>query len=240
MSLGGGDALARGAKSANFAGAASISQFEDDLIFRPEIVAEKYGLTQEEIEQYQALRNAGEKVPDLPLKEDNLGFEVTDKRHSYLDTRLQEAEPIVSEETPKYPEKQYANFKPILDRVLVKRISLDKECEVLSDGSLRNKRTGFVIPAKYRQHNNTGVVLAIGGFVVIGGVKTPLSEVVNPGDIVSFGEYNVEKMILPDDQVLALCDAIQFNYVAEEEDLNLVRVQDIRSVRKPIAEVSNE
>lgn len=236
MSLGGGDALARGAKSANFAGAASISQFEDDLIFRPEIVAEKYGLTQEEVEKYNAMRNAGEKVPDLPTKDlkEDLGFEVTDKRPSYFDTRLQEAEPV-AEETPKYPEKQYTNFKPILDRVLVKRISLDKNFEVLSDGSLRNKKTGFVVPAKYRQHNNTGVVLAIGDFVVISGVKTPLSEFINPGDIVSFGEYNVEKMILPDDQVLALCDAIQFNYVAEEEDLNLVRVQDVRSVRRPIS-----
>src|ERR1035437_10110535 len=78
---------------------------------------------------------------------------------------------------PKFPEKQDGAFKPILERVLIKRVAEDKNMEQLEDGSMRDKRTGFIIPAKYRQHSNVGVVLAVGDFVVMGGVKTPLSDI---------------------------------------------------------------
>lgn len=240
MSLNGGDALARGAKSAAFSTQAGISEFENDLIFKPEILADKYGLNEEQIASYQEQRNSGVRLPDLPIAnaEQDLpaqfGFTVADRRPSYLDSRLQQSEPV-AEVISQYPEKNYSPFRPVLDRLLIKRISLDKNMEILSDGSLRDKKTGFVIPAKYRQHNNTGVVLAAGDFVIMGGVKVPMSEVVKPGDIVVFGEYNAEKTILPEEQVKDLCHSIQIDYVAQEEDLNIVRVQDVRGVRHPVA-----
>jgi co-chaperonin GroES (HSP10) len=238
MSLNGGDALARGAKSAAFSTQSGISDFENDLIFRPEILAEKYGLSEQEVASYQERRNNGERLPDLPtantdLPDSGFGFTVADRRPTYLDTRLQDSAPI-EEPKSQFPEKQYSPFRPILDRLLIKRISLDKNMEVLSDGSLRDKKTKFIIPAKYRQHNNTGIVLAAGDFVVMGGVKVPMSDIVRPGDVVIFGEYNAEKTILPEEQVKELCDLIQFDYVSQEEDLNIVRVQDVRGVRRPL------
>ena len=64
MSLQGGDQLASGAKSAKFSTATGLSSFEDDLIFRPEIVSDKYGLTQDEVDVWQNKRIAGEAMPD--------------------------------------------------------------------------------------------------------------------------------------------------------------------------------
>lgn len=153
------------------------------------------------------------------------GVTVIDKRSKY------DSEPVAKPE-PKYPSKEYEAFSPILDRVLVKRIAPDPNMELLEDGSIRDKRTGFVIPAKYRQHSNIGVVLAIGDFVVMGGVKITLSDIVKPGYRVMFGEYNCEKIAVPDAQVQAMCDAIQVEFEASE-DLDIVRVQDIRGIYKP-------
>ena len=154
------------------------------------------------------------------------GITVIDKRSRF------DSEPVKVAE-PKFPEKQYGNFTPILDRVLIKRVSDDKNMEKMEDGSLRNKSTGFIIPAKYRQHSNVGVVLAVGDFVVMGGVKTTLSDIIKPGYRVLFGEYNCEKLKVPDEQVEAMCDAIGIEFEASE-DLDVVRVQDIRGIYKPV------
>lgn len=237
MSLNGGDALARGAKSAQFAGASLISQFEDDLIFRSEIVAEKYGLTDEQIAAYKQDREDGKKLPELPtvaeLKELadsklNVGFSVKDSRRSYLSEP--ESKPVV-EAPKKWPEQTYGPMRTILDRVLVKRVPDDPNMEMLEDGSMRDKRTGFVTPAKYRQHSNIGVVLAVGDFVVMGGVKTPLSDFVKPGDKVKYGDYNSEVYYLSDEEVEKLCDAVEFNFVSDPEGLRVIRVQDIRTIQ---------
>ena len=154
------------------------------------------------------------------------GITVIDKRSRF------DSEPVKVAE-PKFPEKQYGNFTPILDRVLVKRVSDDKNMEMMEDGSLRNKSTGFIIPAKYRQHSNVGVVLAVGDFVVMGGVKTTLSDIIKPGYRVLFGEYNCEKLKVPDEQVEAMCDAIGIEFEASE-DLDVVRIQDCRGIYKPV------
>ena len=154
------------------------------------------------------------------------GVKVIDRRSSYNSEPVKKAE-------PKWPEQEYTLFAPILDRVLVKRIAPDKNMELLEDGSMRDKRSGFVIPAKYRQHANIGVVLAVGEFMVMGGIKIPLSEIVRPGYRVMFGEYNAEKLKVPDEQVMAMCDAIQVEFEASE-DLDVVRVQDIRGIYKPV------
>src|SRR5271169_5615565 len=51
----GGDVLARGAKSAQFAaGGGDMSDFEYDCRVRNDIVAEKYGLSTEEVAEYTA------------------------------------------------------------------------------------------------------------------------------------------------------------------------------------------
>ena len=154
------------------------------------------------------------------------GITVIDKRSRF------DSEPVKVAE-PKFPEKQYGNFTPILDRVLIKRVSDDKNMEKMEDGSLRNKSTGFIIPAKYRQHSNVGVVLAVGDFVVMGGVKTTLSDIIKPGYRVLFGEYNCEKLKVPDEQVEAMCDAIGIEFEASE-DLDVVRIQDCRGIYKPV------
>jgi co-chaperonin GroES (HSP10) len=152
------------------------------------------------------------------------GVTVIDRRSRF------DSEPVKKEE-PKFPEKEYKAFMPILDRVLVKRVPDDPNMELLEDGSMRDKRSGFVIPAKYRQHSNVGVVLATGEFLVMGGVKIPMEEVVKPGDKVCHGEYNAEKVVLPEAMVRELCDSLGLNFDANE-DLNLVRVQDVRGVYK--------
>ena len=154
------------------------------------------------------------------------GITVIDKRSRF------DSEPVKVAE-PKFPEKQYGNFTPILDRVLVKRVSDDKNMEMMEDGSLRNKSTGFIIPTKYRQHSNVGVVLAVGDFVVMGGVKTTLSDIIKPGYRVLFGEYNCEKLKVPDEQVEAMCDAVGIEFEASE-DLDVVRIQDCRGIYKPV------
>ena len=231
-----GDRLARGDASAQFTAGAGLSDFQHDLAVRPEIVSEKYGLSPVEVAQYQVQRERGEALPDLPAVDHDEpqdiagGVSVVDKRHTY------DSKPVAVQE-PKYPPKEYEAFTPILDRVLVKRIPDDPNMELLEDGSLRDKRTGFVIPGKYRQHSNVGIVLATGNQVVLGGFKLDMSDVVRPGDKVIHGEYNAEKVILPKEMVHSLCDALEIDYGIEEE-LNLVRVQDIRGVYKTIKPMS--
>ena len=88
-------------------------------------------------------------------------------------------------------------FKPILDRVLVRRI------EQSSDATI-------VIPEAYRQSSKKCEVIAIGDFVVVGGQRIPLDELIHVGDIVLIGEYNAE-LVETDGEVLLL-----------------VRIQDVR------------
>lgn len=241
-----GDRLARGDKSAQFSTGAGLADFENDLIFNPEIVEEKYGLTAQVVAQYQEQRISGAKLPDLQTKavvdeekQDQadameLGFKVTDKRSNLLPEAAKvEAAPL------KFAHKQYADFKPVLDRVLVKRTTIDPNMEELSDGSLRDKKTGFITLAAYREHQNVGHVLAIGDFVVMGGVKTPLGAVVRPGDRVTWGDYNSEIFIMSDAKAEALCDSLGINYTSDPEGIRIIRVQDIRGVEKPINEVAN-
>lgn len=238
MTLSGGDVLARGGKSAQYSTAAGLSSFEDDLIFRPEIISEKYGLTQEEVDIWQQERIEGKHIPNLStiaeiderdaLKEGDLV--VNDRRTQYELTSV-DNEVTVAEK--KYPELQYAPFTPILDRILVMRVPLDPNLEVLEDGSVRDKRTKFIVPAKYRQHSNTGIVLAVGNFVVMGGQRIDLSEIVWPKCRVTFGDYNSEIFPMPKEQVQALCDSLHINYFDDEQGLRIIRIQDCRGVEYP-------
>jgi co-chaperonin GroES (HSP10) len=95
--------------------------------------------------------------------------------------------------------KQYSAPKPILDRILVRRLAAPKA------------EDGFVVPEKFRQQTNRGEVVSIGTHVAIGNVEHNLDEFVWPGDIVHYGEYVAEQM--KDDPSL---------YIVRIQDVRLV------------------
>jgi co-chaperonin GroES (HSP10) len=235
----GGDVLARGCPTAQFAGASSnITDFENDMIYMNCLeVMEKYGLSQEEYDRYLAIRTVeGEHLPDLtPVALQpalDAGFSVADHRHNYL-SEATEAPKVVSEAPKKYPEPTYGTARPILDRILVMRISDDPDTELLEDGSTRNKKSGLITAAKYRQHSNVGLVLAAGGFVVLGGLRIPMEELIKPGYKVVFGDYNSEVFPMDKKKAEVLCDSLGINYVDDQQGLRIVRVQDVRTIEVP-------
>lgn len=94
----------------------------------------------------------------------------------------------------------YAPFRPILDRILVRRIEAPKTAD------------GFEVPEKYRQQTNYGEVVAVGDGVVLGGQFRPITDFLSVGDRVYYGEYTAE-----------LWDK-------DDERLWIVRLQDVRGV----------
>ena len=70
-------------------------------------------------------------------------------------------------------------FKPVLDRVLLKRV---KEPDIVN---------GVALPERYAESDKYEVV-ALGDFVILGGKTIPLYEIVREGDIVLVSEYNIE------------------------------------------------
>jgi co-chaperonin GroES (HSP10) len=115
--------------------------------------------------------------------------------------------PIITDLRPDRT-KQYSAPKPILDRILVRRINKADE-------------DGFAIPDKFREKSRLGEVLAVGDCVVLGGQKYPLTDFVNVGDRVIFGEYTAEAYDHTDPSV-----ATQF----------IVRVQDCRTIERLVRE----
>ena len=233
-----GDTLAKGAPSAQFAGASSeITSFENDVIYMEVAeVLEKYGLSQAEYDQYTFLRSDGQRLPDLTpvsLQETlDVGFSISDHRKNYL-SEATEAAAVKAEAPKKYPEPTYGTARPILDRILVMRISDDPDTELLEDGSTRSKKSGLITAQKYRQHSNVGIVLAAGGFVVLGGLRVPMEELIKPGFKVVYGDYNSEVFPLDKKKAEALCDSIGVNYADDQQGLRIVRVQDVRTVEVP-------
>jgi co-chaperonin GroES (HSP10) len=92
-------------------------------------------------------------------------------------------------------------FRPILDRILVKRI----EAQAVVDG--------FSVPEKYRQSSNLGRVIALGDGIVLGQEWKPLTDFIREGDICLYGEYTAEALDL------------------DGERYWIVRLQDIRGVK---------
>ena len=235
----GGDVLARGCPTAQFAGASSnITDFENDFIYM-EIaeVLTKYGLSQAEFDSYHAQRDNGDRLPDLtPVASQetlDAGFSITDHRKNYLSVGEEDSK--VKEEAPKkYPDPQFETAHPILDRVLVMVYSDDPNVEILEDGSSRDKTSGLITAARYRQHSNMGIVLATGQYVVLSGMRFVMSEFIEAGDKIVYGDYNSEIFPMDKNKVLSLCDALQVNYVEDPKGLRVVRVQDIRTVEKRV------
>jgi hypothetical protein len=120
-----------------------------------------------------------------------------------------------------------------MDRIMVMEISDDPNIELLEDGSARDIRTNLISTAKYRQHSNVGIVLLAGQWIVSAGVKTPMSELLKPGDKVIYGDYGSEKM--PDTfapKAQAICETLGVNYEKTEPGVRIVRVQDVRTVER--------
>jgi co-chaperonin GroES (HSP10) len=197
-SVGIGDKLAGGMKSAQFSTGGSKA---DDTV---------------------ELKNVAEEEPQELTK----GITVIDRRSRF------DSEPVKKAE-PKFSAREYGVFTPLLDRVLVMRVPDDPEEEMLEDGSSRNTRTGLITAAKYRQHSATGVVLATGKFVVMGGVRIPMEEILSPGDWATWGDYNSEVLHLPEKVVRELCDAVKLDYIEDPDGLRIVRVQDVRGRKCP-------
>ena len=234
----GGDVLARGNATAQFAGASStITDFENDFIYMTVVeITTKYGLTLEEYDQYAALRAEGKHLPDLTsveLQEKlDVGFSVTDHRKNYLATDEEDVK-AVKVPAKKFPDPVYEPIQTLMDRIMVMVISDDPNVVLLEDGSTLNKTTGIIQTAKYRQHSNVGIVLLAGQWVITGGVKTPLSDLVKPGDKVIYGDYGSEKLSdVFDKKAEALCENLGVNYEKTEQGIRIVRIQDVRTIER--------
>ena len=236
----GGDVLARGARSAQFAaGSTEVTEFEYDLRTNEGIVGDKYGLSESEIFEYKNRMDAGERLSLDPVNTESTlesEIKVIDRRPNFMGAATGESE-VAKQEAPKYPVKAYGSFSPILDRVLIKRCTDDPDMEVLEDGSARNKKTGLIIAAKYRQHSNVGIVLATGTVVILGGQRIPMEEIVSIGDRVTYGDYNSEVFVMDEKKVRELCDRVQMNYTEDPEGIRIVRVQDIRGFEREIPNI---
>ena len=84
--------------------------------------------------------------------------------------------------------RTYAPPKPILDRLLVRKIE-------------NVESTNFEIPDKFRQQSRRGEVLAVGDGVMLGTEYVYLTDFVNVGDIVTFSEYTAEKFNNDNDEI---------------------------------------
>jgi chaperonin GroES len=91
-------------------------------------------------------------------------------------------------------------IKPIMDRILVRRIGVVPTPDKLIE-----------IPDQYQQKSNRCEVIAVGDFVVLGNRAYPVEDFVKPGDIVIIGEYNIEDVKV------------------DGQDLVLVSVHDVRA-----------
>jgi co-chaperonin GroES (HSP10) len=171
------------------------------------------------------LKNVAPEVEEL-----GSGITVIDRRSRF------DSEPVKKAE-PKFPEKKYGAFSPVLDRILIKRCAEGPDMKIMEDGSVLNMKTGLLIAGKYRQHSNIGIVLATGQFVILGGQRIAMSDVVRVGDRVTYGDYNSEVFLMDEARVQEMCDSVQMNYEPDPEGLRIVRVQDVRGVER---EVVNE
>jgi len=80
-------------------------------------------------------------------------------------------------------------FKPILDRILLKRIEEEDKSIIQT-------------PDAFRQKSNKGEVVALGQFFQFGGQLFPMSEVLSVGDIVLFGEFNWQPVKIDEEEYL--------------------------------------
>jgi co-chaperonin GroES (HSP10) len=111
----------------------------------------------------------------------------------------------------------YAPFKPILDRVLLRLV---RESKPPIEGEIPDIR----VSDKFRQQTNKGEVIAVGDIVVLSGQKFPITEFVNIGDHVLFGQYTAEEFT--SEELFA-----QFKLTPDDQ-IYIVRVQDCRGTAR--------
>ena len=88
-------------------------------------------------------------------------------------------------------QKQIENFKPMHDRVLIKRRKAD------------NKTTGgLYIPDQAIEKTMDAEVIKVGTGLIENGEVIPL--VVKPGDIILFNKWSGEEIILDDEEFLLI------------------------------------
>lgn len=81
------------------------------------------------------------------------------------------------------------NYQPMNDRVLLRRVVEQ------SDKLVK-------IAEQYQQKSNKGVVLAVGQGMLIGGQLVAID--LKPGDVVLFGEYNAETIMLDGEEFVLI------------------------------------
>ena len=117
----------------------------------------------------------------------------------------------------------YQPFQPILDRILLRLV---REAKSEDDGP------DVRVSDRYRQQTNRGEVIAVGQCVVLSGHKMPITDFVNVGDHVLFGQYTAEEFSSSE-----LFE--QFKLTAEDQ-IYIVRVQDVRGTARRIDERPEE
>jgi co-chaperonin GroES (HSP10) len=108
---------------------------------------------------------------------------------------------------------EFAPFKPILDRILLRLV---RESKPVQEGDVPDIR----VSERYRQQTNKGEVLAIGDCVVLSGHKMPLSDFVAVGDHILFGQFTAEEFTAD--------ELFQQFKLTPDDQIYIVRVQDIR------------
>lgn len=94
------------------------------------------------------------------------------------------------------------NFQPVLDRILLRKLAPETQT------------SGGIHIAETYQESQKYEVVALGDFVMFGGVRVPLDEFVRVGDVVLVSQYNVERVEI------------------EGQELWLSRIQDVRGKSK--------
>jgi co-chaperonin GroES (HSP10) len=92
------------------------------------------------------------------------------------------------------PDTVYDSPVPIFNRILVLR----QAKEAIWKG------TRIIVPDIAQKDTNRGIVVAVSEHYIVNGVQHPMKELVKPGDLVTFGPFNVDTIEV-DGQVYGLC-----------------------------------
>jgi len=104
--------------------------------------------------------------------------------------------------------RSYETPKPLLDRILVRRINKAED-------------DGLMISEKFREKSRTGEIIAVGQGVVLGNQFLPLTDFVNIGDRVVYGEFTAEAYDHTDPTIATIF---------------VVRIQDCRTCEELVRE----
>jgi len=98
--------------------------------------------------------------------------------------------------------REYENPVPIFNRILIKKGAKET---IWGDQKI-------VIPEFIQKAPNQGAVVAASEFYIVDGKKFPMDELVKQGDLVTFGQFNVEDIQL-DGEDFVLCDIFDIKLI---------------------------